>query len=129
MPDNDRQRLKRDWSRFGRSFKYQPLQVVKDYFGTAIALYFAWLGFYTAMLVPLAIVGLIIFIYGIGSTASDPAVQDSCNLDLFMCNLCDKQCSYWVLSRSCIYARVTHFFDNDGTVFLAIFTSGKKIKN
>ncbi|KXJ26647.1 anoctamin-4 isoform X2 [Exaiptasia diaphana] len=123
VPDNDRQRLKRDWSRFGRMFKYQPYDTIKSYFGTAIALYFAWLGFYTAMLVPLAFVGLIIFIYGIASTPTDIPVNDICDKNIIMCNLCDKQCSYWSLKTTCIYARVTHFFDNNGTVFLAIFTS------
>lgn len=106
-------------------FKYQPYDTIKNYFGTAIALYFAWLGFYTAMLVPLAFVGLIIFIYGIASTTTNIPVNDICDKNIIMCNLCDKQCSYWALKTSCIYARVTHFFDNDGTVFLAIFTSGK----
>lgn len=100
------------------------MDTIKDYFGTAIALYFAWLGFYTAMLVPLAILGLIIFIYGIGSTPTDVAINDICNMNIYMCNLCDKQCSFWELKSTCLYARVTHFFDNDGTVFLAIFTSG-----
>lgn len=130
LPDNDRQRLKMEWSPLKKMFKYQPYDTIKDYFGTAIALYFAWLGFYTAMLVPLSIVGLLVFIYGIGSAGTSPPVMDSCDKSLkgyfYMCNLCDRQCSYWdLVSTSCAYAYVTHFFDNDGTVFLAIFTSGK----
>ncbi|EDO48048.1 predicted protein [Nematostella vectensis] len=125
-PSNDRQRLKKDWSSMKRIFKYQPLDTVKGYYGTAIALYFAWLGFYTAMLIPLAIVGLLVFIYGIGSSATSPTVRDACdtNNKFYMCPLCDRTCSYWdLVSTTCMYARVTHFFDNDGTVFLAIFTS------
>lgn len=58
QPTNDRQRLKRDWARFGRFYKFQPYNEIKNYFGSEIALYFAWLGFYTAMLLPLAIIGL-----------------------------------------------------------------------
>lgn len=36
----------------------------RDYFGEKVALYFAWLGWYTYMLVPAAVVGLIIFLSG-----------------------------------------------------------------
>jgi hypothetical protein len=34
------------------------------YFGEKIGLYFAWLGFYTGMLVPAALVGLLVLIFG-----------------------------------------------------------------
>lgn len=76
---NDRQRLKRDWARFGRIFKFQPYEAIKDYFGSEIAFYFAWRGFYTAWLVPLAIVGLAVFLYGVGSGFSHIPVQDVCD--------------------------------------------------
>ena len=128
VPTNDRQRLKKDWARFGRFFKYQPYDAIKDYFGHEIALYFAWLGFYTAMLVPLAIVALIVFLYGIISAGSYIPLRDICDEDnkgvWYMCPLCDKTCSYWDLAEgSCFYAKITHFFDNDGTVLLAFVAS------
>ena len=89
---------------------------------------FAWLGFYTAMLVPLAIIGLIVFLYGIGSAGSHIPVKDVCDDKnkgkWYMCPLCDRKCSYWDLaSTTCLYAYVTHFFDNDGTVALAVIAS------
>ena len=52
-----------EWGSIKRFYRYQPLDYVKDYFGVKIALYFAWLGFYTHMLVPASIVGLVCFIY------------------------------------------------------------------
>ena len=127
-PRNDRQRLKRDWARFGRMFKFQPYDAIKDYFGSEIALYFAWLGFYTAMLVPLAFVGFVVFLYGIGSAGGHIPVKDVCDEKnkgvWYMCPLCDRQCSYWDLASStCLYAYVTHFFDNDWTVGLALIAS------
>ena len=127
-PVNDRQRLKRDWARLGRSFKYQPYDAIKDYFGHEIGLYFAWLGFYTAMLVPLAFVALIVFLYGIISTGSDIPVRDLCDKKnegrWYMCPLCDKQCSYWTLApTTCLYAYVTHVFDNDATLILTFVAS------
>lgn len=36
----------------------------RDYFGEKVALYFAWLGWYTYMLVPAAVIGLIVFLSG-----------------------------------------------------------------
>ena len=129
-PTNDRQRLKRDWARFGRFYKFQPYENIKDYFGSEIAMYFAWLGFYTGMLVPLAIIGLAVFLYGIGSASASPPVHDICNSDnkgkWIMCPLCDRQCSYWDLAgttSACLYVYVTHFFDNQGTLFLALVAS------
>ena len=127
-PTNDRQRLKRDWARFGRFFKFQPYGEIKNYFGSQIALYFAWVGFYTAMLVPLAILGILVFLYGIFTAGGHIPVKDVCdekNKGLwYMCPLCDKTCSYWDLaSTTCRYAYATHFFDNDGTVVLAMIAS------
>ena len=126
-PVNDRQRLKREWASFRRLHKFQPYHAIKEYFGTEVGLYFAWLGFYTAMLVPAAIVGLIVFIFGIGVAGRYPPVVDACdknNRDLFnMCPLCDKLCNYWSLVDFCPYIHVVYIFDNDATVFLAIFMS------
>lgn len=48
----------------------------RQYFGEKIAIYFAWLGFYTGMLVPSAIVGLIAFLYGVGTFNVDPGRLD-----------------------------------------------------
>lgn len=63
--DIDRRRLIETWANWGRMFYYQPLDVVRRYFGEKIAIYFAWLGFYTGMLVPAAIAGVAVFIYGV----------------------------------------------------------------
>ena len=50
---------------------YQPIDYIKDYFGVKFGLYFAWLGFYTHMLIPAAIVGFICFIYGLSTMYSN----------------------------------------------------------
>jgi len=50
---------------------YQPIDHIKEYFGVKFGLYFAWLGFYTQMLIPAALIGLICFIYGLATLHSN----------------------------------------------------------
>ena len=38
---------------------------IRNYFGERIALYFAWLEFYTLMLLPASVVGVAVFFYGL----------------------------------------------------------------
>eukprot|EP00794_Sanderia_malayensis_P008843 gene8843-9791_t len=125
---NDRHRLHNDWAQMKRIFKYQPIPAIKEYFGEKVALYFAWLGFYTMLLLPAAIVGFICFLYGVGSAFNYTPVNEICNpkkgSDFYMCPLCDKLCSYYLLSKTaCLYSKVTHFFDNQATLFFALFMS------
>ena len=124
---NDRQKLRSDWASFNKMFKYQPISAVRTYFGVRIGLYFAWLGVYTAMLVPAAIVGILCFLYGLAVMNNFiPSLEicDQANEKLFyMCPKCDKYCSYWSLTSSCIYSKVTHLFDNEATVFFSVFMS------
>ncbi|KAH9634436.1 hypothetical protein HF086_008270 [Spodoptera exigua] len=62
-PGSMRHLLYTEWAAVSKCIKYQPLDYVKDYFGVKIGLYFAWLGFYTHMLIPASIVGVICVIY------------------------------------------------------------------
>ena len=42
--------LYKEWASLRCWYKQQPLWVIRRYFGVKIGLYFAWLGFYTQML-------------------------------------------------------------------------------
>lgn len=68
---NKRQILGKYWAKWSKWYKYQPIDHIREYFGEKIAIYFAWLGFYTAWLIPAAIVGVVVFLYGLISLQFD----------------------------------------------------------
>ncbi|MBN3321994.1 ANO4 protein, partial [Atractosteus spatula] len=120
--ENHRHLLYECWAWWGVWYKYQPLDLIRRYFGEKIGLYFAWLGWYTGMLFPTAVVGLLVFLYGVFTLDSCQVSKEVCQAtDIIMCPLCDKYCPYMRLSDSCVYAKVTHLFDNGATVFFAVF--------
>ncbi|XP_003740347.1 anoctamin-7 [Galendromus occidentalis] len=122
-----RQILYEYWVRWGRWYNFQPLDHIREYFGEKIAIYFAWLGLYTAWLLPAAIVGIFVFIYGIVNVAIDKPTAELCNsgTKYRMCPRCDEHygCDFWYLSEICIFTKLTYLFDHPGTVFYACFLS------
>ncbi|XP_032444772.1 anoctamin-4 isoform X1 [Xiphophorus hellerii] len=120
--ENQRHLLYECWAWWGVWYKYQPLDLIRRYFGEKIGLYFAWLGWYTGMLFPAAVVGLFVFLYGVFTLEHCSVSKEICQAtDTIMCPICDQYCPYLRLSDSCIYAKVTHLFDNGATVFFAVF--------
>ncbi|KAM6895607.1 anoctamin-2b isoform 1-T1 [Xenentodon cancila] len=122
---NDRQLLHEEWARYSAFYKYQPIDLVRKYFGEKIGLYFAWLGVYTQLLIPASIVGIIVFGYGVATVDTNLPSLEMCDerLNFTMCPLCDGACDFWHLSTACGTARASHLFDNPATVFFAIFMS------
>ncbi|NXX93095.1 ANO2 protein, partial [Centropus bengalensis] len=120
---NERKLLYREWARYGVFYKFQPIDLIRKYFGEKIALYFAWLGLYTEFLIPSSVVGIIVFLYGCITIENDIPSKEMCDQRnaFTMCPLCDKFCDYWNLSSACATARASHLFDNPATVFFSIF--------
>ncbi|XP_060770890.1 anoctamin-5 isoform X1 [Neoarius graeffei] len=123
--ENERYNLYRYWARFFRFYKEQPLDLIRRYYGEKIGIYFAWLGFYTEMLFYAALVGLLCFIFGLGTYNDAVWTSEICNEtiggQIIMCPLCDKKCGYWKLNSTCNSTWQSHLFDNKATVFFAIF--------
>ncbi|MCL4122986.1 UNVERIFIED_CONTAM: hypothetical protein GTU68_041731, partial [Idotea baltica] len=122
--NNTRAILFKHWAQIRNFYKYQPIDHVKDYFGVKIGLYFAWLGFYTYMLIPASIVGLLCFVYAVSTINLHEPSNDICNhrLNITMCPLCDV-CDYWDLQETCFHSKFTYLVDNPATVFFACFMS------
>ncbi|KAM9127924.1 anoctamin-7 isoform 3-T5 [Pangshura tecta] len=120
----ERQVLFQYWARWRKWNRYQPLDHIRRYFGEKIALYFAWLGFYTGWLLPAAVVGALVFIAGIFLMLSDIPAQEICESEdqYQMCPLC-KECPQWQLSSICSMFKAGRLFDHGGTIFFSIFMS------
>ncbi|CAF4605965.1 unnamed protein product [Rotaria sp. Silwood1] len=123
---NDREKLKKHWATMSQCLKFQPLSLIRSYMGEKMTFYFALSGFYNQMLILPAFVGLIVFIYGAASVASDEPTSDICGSygnSTYMCPRCDKTCPFWKLIDSCVYSKVSYVFDNVSTVVFAFLMS------
>ncbi|XP_067276141.1 anoctamin-1 isoform X2 [Pseudorasbora parva] len=122
---NDRQMLHEEWANYGAFYKFQPMDLIRKYFGEKIGLYFAWLGVYTQLLIPASALGVAVFLYGCLTVDTNVPSQEMCDerLNFTMCPLCDRVCDYWQLSSICSTARASYLFDNHATVGFAIFMS------
>uniref|UniRef100_A0A4W5ML15 Anoctamin n=1 Tax=Hucho hucho TaxID=62062 RepID=A0A4W5ML15_9TELE len=123
--ESERYHLYKNWARFLCFYKEQPLNLIRKYYGEKIGIYFAWLGFYTEMLFFAAVMGVICFTYGVLSYDDNLTSKEICDPSIggsiVMCPLCDKKCSYWKLNSTCLSSWQSHLFDNEGTVFFAMF--------
>ncbi|XP_038139835.1 anoctamin-5-like isoform X1 [Cyprinodon tularosa] len=123
--ESERFNLYKHWARFLCFYKEQPLNLIKKYYGEKIGIYFAWLGFYTEMLFFAAVMGVICFTYGLLSYDDNKSSAEICDPEIggsiLMCPLCDKKCPFWKLNTTCLSSWQSHLFDNEGTIFFAIF--------
>ncbi|CAH8543485.1 unnamed protein product [Schistosoma turkestanicum] len=123
---NNRILLQRYWASYKMLFKCQPISYIRYYFGEAVAFYFAWLGFYTAWLLPIAILGIVVFLFGLLDLKSDSIIHEVCDLGhgTYMCPLCkSSKCSFWTLDKSCLRTKLMRLVDHEGTVVFAVVMS------
>ncbi|XP_043307343.1 anoctamin-5 isoform X2 [Cervus elaphus] len=124
-PVNQRNVLYQNWARFSYFYKEQPFNLIRDYYGEKIGIYFVFLGFYTEMLFFAAVVGLACFVYGLLTIPKKSGSSEICDPEiggqLIMCPLCDELCDYWRLNSTCLASKISHLFDNESTLFFAVF--------
>ena len=126
---NLRSLLRQEWTALNKLHRYQPLDYIKDYFGVKIALYFAWLGFYTHTLLFASVVGCLCFFYSVLSLPTHIPSKEICSgtFNVTMCPICDHSgehsCGYWYLGETCLHSKAAYLFDNSTTVFFAMFMS------
>ncbi|XP_055352168.1 anoctamin-4-like [Paramacrobiotus metropolitanus] len=124
-PSNLRAILYNQWGRFARFVKFQPVTYIKNYFGERVGYYFAWMEFYTLMLIPAVIVGWICLLYGAANVKGDIPAQELCtSKDMgmtVMCPICERRCPYWRLKDKCHFAQATYLIDNPATICFATF--------
>ncbi|KAM9855199.1 anoctamin-7 [Aulostomus maculatus] len=121
---NQRQVLYHYWARWCKWCKYQPLDHIREYYGEKIAFYFAWLGFYTAWLLPVAVVGTMVFVSGVMSMGTNTPAKEVCDsgANYLMCPLCNT-CKAWNMSDICTMVKLGYLFDHPGTVLFSVFMS------
>lgn len=124
----DRQLLHNQWSYWTNWYKQQPLGHIRRYFGEKVGIYFTWIGFYTTWLLPVSLLGIVIFLYGLSTIplGRNAVAYDTCETarsQFYMCPVCDEKCDFWYLGDTCNFAHVNQLFDNGGTVFFAVIMS------
>ncbi|XP_063357266.1 anoctamin-6 [Pelmatolapia mariae] len=123
---NERYLLYEEWAHPKSFYKMQPLDLIRNYYGEKIGIYFAWLGFYTRMLTWAAVVGIGCFIYGYYTRDTSTWSKEVCDPDIggkiVMCPQCDT-CKYWTLNSTCNTSKNLCIFDNFGTLVFAVFMS------
>ncbi|XP_034625848.1 anoctamin-6 isoform X1 [Trachemys scripta elegans] len=122
---SERYLLYKEWAHPLSFYKLQPLDLVRKYYGEKIGIYFAWLGFYTQMLIVAAIVGLACFLYGYITKDNCTWSQEVCDPkiggNIIMCPQCDQECTYWNLTITCESSKKLCIFDSFGTLVFAVF--------
>ncbi|KAK6737941.1 hypothetical protein RB195_020188 [Necator americanus] len=125
---SQRELLYNHWVSWRNILKYQPLDCIKRYFGTKIAFYFAWLGYYTRSLYLAAFIGILSVLFAIVNVSEDVVSNDICGHDgvgakTLICPQCENYCDFQPLNNSCLYAKMSYIVDNGSTVVFAALMS------
>ncbi|KAL5248664.1 hypothetical protein ACHWQZ_G017749 [Mnemiopsis leidyi] len=122
--DNPRKLLRYFWSSSHMKWKFQPLNIVRNYFGSVTAMYFAYVGFYNMALFIPALVGFAVFIYGLLQMSWTDTSRHICESGekYLMCADCyiDGTCNATYLSDYCFTTTLTSIANNDAVIVFSI---------
>uniref|UniRef100_A0A7I4YAB4 Anoctamin n=1 Tax=Haemonchus contortus TaxID=6289 RepID=A0A7I4YAB4_HAECO len=119
-----RQKLSGLWTRF---LRFQPLGLVREYFGEQIAFYFAWQGTFLTMLWPATFFGLAVFAFGMTkSVRTNPATYGNCTVINYYGGSVVVPCDFRN-QLSQLFTTISSWFmksfDNELNAFFAAFMS------
>lgn len=117
-----RYKLSKHWATVRKWYQFQPLGHIKNYFGTKIGLYFAWLEFYTLMLGIAALIGFCCITIAAVTMHTSEDTNEICSSNVTMCPNCD-ECQTLSLRNSCFFRKLSYLVDNPITVIFAMFMS------
>ena len=113
------------WGRFQCFFEIQPIHHIRMYFGESYGFFFAWVGSYTLMLVPLSIIGLYVIVYGTINLFVNEETNEICDPygpgNYTMCPQCHQNCHVWKLKEACLISQLSALVDNELAVLFAVF--------
>jgi len=125
VDEDHRDILHKTWASWSSFLRWQPLNRIRFYFGEQTAYYFQWLDFYVMMLLPVAFIGLAVFLYGLFFfNVSSPTrdISEFCSSEIVMCPIC-QFCDPWILKNSCEAHKAGYIFDNGATLLFAAVMS------
>ena len=97
-----------------------PINAIRDYFGSKVALYFVFLDTYTTFLYVPAILGLLVLLYGLINVAiTDQFESDFCSTNYTLCAECNT-CQPVGIKSQCSAYKASHVFDNELTMWFGV---------
>ncbi|XP_049816962.1 anoctamin-1-like [Aethina tumida] len=125
---NDRSLLAKYWASFRYFYKEQPLDIIKKYYGLPTAFYFAWMGFYVQMLIPISIMSAVSLLMCLKRwyDKADDYIKECEQLDYKICRFCvpeDNTCITTNIKSHCFLMSVALVVDDKESMIYSVLVS------
>ncbi|CAJ0572835.1 unnamed protein product, partial [Mesorhabditis spiculigera] len=120
---NRRELLMKHWATFSAMRKGQPIDSIKRYFGTKIAIYFAFLETTTRMFGIAGCFGIVwlIFVLAMLFNEKQTTIREICSdHSTLLCPRCNRFCDFRRWADECVMTQISYFFDQWGTMVVGM---------